>query len=555
MLIASLIRSFATLYTVITSMFRFLFSNRLHVRRIPIPTLLQFQICALALCSAILMARPLTAAANTSDPAPFGSNLFQGHFSGENSAGTPVPGDRLVVRLWNGLSFDGELTVREDGSIDLPGAGRFPVIGLSPEQLEKALRSKLDAAGAAETRCYIAPLGASRISVFVTGGVPRPGVYQGWTSDTVLAFLDRAGGVDPDRGSYRNVRLLREGREIGRFDLYPFVLKGQLARAALRDGDTFVVGEKGPTVTAEGEVRNMARFELRPEELNGAALSELAEAQPRASHVSVEGVRRGTPYHTYLPLREFRSLSLENGDRVRFLADTPGDTIMVEVRGAVRGASRFPLRRNARLEDLRRYISVDPDRANLEGLHIKRKSVAERQKRAIDDALRRLEQNAHTATSASPDEAQIRSKEAEMISNFVSKAKEIQPEGIVVIGTPSGAAADLALEDGDVIVIPEKSDVVLVSGEVMMPQAIVWSSGKSPADYIRNAGGWTARADTLSPLIVRPSGEVIPGASEVRPGDQILVLPRVESKNIQAVKDITQVLYQIAVAGSVVLAL
>ncbi|MEG1610518.1 MAG: polysaccharide export protein, partial [Bilophila sp.] len=175
-----------------------------------------------------------------------------------------------------------------------------------------------------------------------------------------------------------------------------------------------------------------------------------------------------------------------------------------------------------------------------------------RQKKAIEDALRRLEQNAYTATSASSDEAQIRSKEAEMLSNFISRARDVQPEGVVVVGT-KGNIADLALEDGDIIVIPEKTDVVLISGEVMMPQAIVWNKNKDLNDYIRGAGGFSNRADTSNLLVLRPSGEVFPNTSQIEPGDQVLILPRVESKSLQAVKDISQVLYQVAVACKVIL--
>ena len=99
-------------------------------------------------------------------------------------------------------------------------------------------------------------------------------------------------------------------------------------------------------------------------------------------------------------------------------------------------------------------------------MYIKRKSVAARQKKAIADSLRRLEETAFTASSSSTDEAAIRSKEAEMVSKFVERAKAVEPEGVVVLdGGPD--KADLALEDGDIIVIPPKSDVVLVSGEVM----------------------------------------------------------------------------------------
>jgi len=94
---------------------------------------------------------------------------------------------------------------------------------------------------------------------------------------------------------------------------------------------------------------------------------------------------------------------------------------------------------------------------------------------------------------------------------------------------------------------------VLISGEVMMPQAIVWNKDKDMDDYIKGAGGFSNRADESNLIVVHPSGEVVPRAKEVLPGDQVLVLPRVESKNLQAVKDISQVLYQVAVACKVIL--
>ena len=499
----------------------------------------------------VLHGQPACAAAEN-ESLPFGNNLFQGNFAKNSADVALMAGDRLEVRLWGDTKLDGVFIVEPDGSLNLPDIGSLHVAGLSAEQLEKALKSKLQSLGLANVNLYAAHIDNRPLNLMVTGFVPRPGSYQGRSTDTVLAFLDRAGGIDSARGSYRKVRLLRGGQTLATFDLYPFVLKGQLPQVRLQDGDTLVVEEKGPTVTAAGEVRNAARFEFTQKDPLGAALADLADTQPKTTHVSVSGVRKGVPYNSYLPLREFRALRLENGDKVRFLADNQGDTIMVEAQGAIRGASRFPVRRNARLKDIQQFIAVDPDRANLKGLYIKRKSVAEQQRKAIDEALRRLEQNAYTATSASAEEAQIRGKEAEMISAFVAKAREAQPDGIVVVGG-GGNVADLALEDGDVIVIPEKSDVVLVSGEVMMPQAIVWNRDRSIQDYIDSSGGFNNRADTSNLLLVRPNGEVRSKPDKVLPGDHLMVLPRVESKTMQNVKDFAQVIYQVAVACKFIL--
>lgn len=493
------------------------------------------------------------ACAFAAEPTPYGANLFQGNFAKGQEGAMLAPGDRVVLRLWGGaVNADGTFTVNEEGQLALPEVGGVPVAGLPHDKLADTIKSKLASSGHGDVQVYVAPLDTKPVAVFVTGGVKKPGRYTGSATDPVLSFLDKAGGIDDRRGSYRDIRLVRGGKDILDVDLYPFARRGELPATRLLDGDTLVVGERGPTVTATGAVRNPARFEFKKKEATGGALIQLAEPESGASHVTINGMRNGKPYSTYIPLRDVKSLKLEDGDRVQFVADASGNTIMVEVQGAVRGASRFPVKRGARLNDVRNYIAVEPERANIDALYIKRKSVAARQKKAIDDSLRRLEESALTASSSSTEEAQIRAKESEMISQFVQRAKNVEPEGVVVLDEKG---ANPALEDGDVIIIPEKSDVVLVSGEVMVPQATVWSKKKDLGDYVKGAGGYSTRADKGNVLIMRQNGSVARNGDDILPGDQLLVLPRVESKSMQAVKDIAQVLFQVAVSTRMVLGL
>lgn len=508
---------------------------------------------ALVFLALVCMAFSGIAQATSAELLPFGSGLFQGNFSQPaNQAREIGVGDRILLRLWGGITLEATFEVSPNGGIDIPELGPMAVAGLQEGQLADAVRSKLSAAGKESTQLYCRLLNAQPITVVVTGSVKKPGSYAGAASDSVLAFLDRAGGIDPRLGSYRAIALLRGGAEVTVFDLYPFVLSGEIAPMRLQSNDTLVVREKGVSVGAFGESRNAAFFELRQGESKGENLMALAQPLAGASHVSLTGTRGNAPVNLYLSLRDFRATPLADGDSIRFLADVQGDTIMVEVAGAIKGVSRFPLRKGARLEELRQYIAVDPAQADLEGLYVKRKSVAARQKKAIDDALRRLEQSSMTAASASAEEAQIRAREAEMIAKFAEKARKVEPEGIVVVGE-RGKVADIALEDGDIVVIPEKSDVVMISGEVVMPQAMVWSAKKDIDDYVKGAGGFTNRADTSTILLIRPNGEVDIESGDVRPGDQVIVLPRVESKNMQAVKDVTQIVYQIAVATKMVI--
>lgn len=488
-------------------------------------------------------------------PEPYGANLFQGNFGQGAAAGAMAPGDRVVLRLWGGsLNVDTVLEVSPAGQLDIPEVGQLNVTGLAQDKLQDALRSKLAASGHADSQIYLAPMDAQPITLFVTGNVPKPGRYSGSAADPLLSYLDKAGGIDAGRGSYRNIQVRRNDQVVTTVDLYPFIREGSMPPIRFQNGDIIVVPDKGPTVTVTGKVRTSARFELPEGNTSGASLLKLVDPDSSASHIAIKGVRNGKPYNTYLPLGELASLQLADGDTIELLADAAGNTITVTVQGAVRGATRFPVRRGARLDEVRNFIAVEQGRADLNGMYIKRKSVAARQKKAIADSLRRLEESALTASSASTEESQIRAKEAEMIAKFVERAKAVEPEGVVVL-SDGQKIGDITLEDGDVIVIPAKSDVVLVSGEVMMPQAMLWSKKKDLDDYIKGAGGYNSRADQDTVLVMHPNGSVSHDGDNIRPGDQILVMPRVASKNMQAVKDISQVMMQVAVSARAILGL
>lgn len=255
-------------------------------------------------------------------PQPYGANLFQGNFSKGGEGTVVAPGDRLVLRLWGGgLNVDDTFTVDDSGRIELPDVGVLPVAGLARDKLVEALRSKLAAGGHGDTQVYAAPLDGRPVSVFVTGGVVKPGRYTALPGDPVLSLLDKAGGIDPVRGSYRSIRLLRGGAAVSDLDLYPFARRGELPSIRLQEGDTLVVGNKGPSITATGAVRNAARFEFFKGQATGAALMEMAEPESRASHISLNGRATARPTAHICRSRNWRDLRLEDGDRVQFMAD------------------------------------------------------------------------------------------------------------------------------------------------------------------------------------------------------------------------------------------
>lgn len=488
---------------------------------------------------------------------PFASNLFEGRFAGTFSDMTSsdyilAPGDRVVVRIWGARSYDDVLVVDQQGNLFLPEVGPIHVAGLRQGSLLSTVKQAIGRVFTDNVQVYVNLQSAQPVAVYVTGFVNGPGRYAGGSLDSIMSFIDRAGGIDAARGSYRHIEVIRNKKVVENLDLYSFALEGTVPNIRLKNGDVILVKEKGISVSAYGLLREQAAYEFsKPSVAKGAGLIELSTPERNVSHVSVTGTRNQSPFNRYFSIEEFKSFALADGDIVEFVADKPGETIMATVQGAITGASRYPIYKTTKLRDFLRQIEVEPELAATDAIYLRRKSVARDQKAVILDSLRRLEQTALTATSSTPEEAQIRVKEAELIQDFVKRASQLEPDGVVVISR-RGQVSDLWLEDGDEIVIPQKSNVVMVTGEVVLPKAVAFEIGMSLDDYLASAGGVSARANDKHILVAKQNGEV--GLVEIlgiEPGDRILVLPKVDTKGMLMAKDLMQIIYQIAVATKI----
>ena len=491
-------------------------------------------------------------------PPPYGANLFAGGYETERSDGLNdnyliAPGDKLNIWIWGAVNFSNVVTVDNQGNIFIPDVGPINVKNVAASKVNNLVTSHISEVFTNNVNVYVNLLTATPVSVYVTGPVIRPGQYAGQSSDSVLYFLKRAGGIDSDRGSYRHIKVLRQNRVIQQIDLYEFMQQGKMPKLSLKDQDVILVEPQGPMINVAGKVRNPFRFELKNSTALGSELIDYALPLAKASHVGVIGDRASGPFSVYMPYKDFDRIQLSDGDKVLFNDDMHAQVYDVQVMGSYRGPSYFTVRKETRLHDLLNHIPIDPNMADYGSIYIMRKSVAARQKEMLEDSLNRLERSVFTAPASSDGEASIRTKEAELVMRFVEKARKIQPLGKVVV-SDKGVIANILLEQGDQIVIPNKTDLIQVGGEVMMPQAVVYNKNASLEDYVAWAGGYTDRANDKRIAVVHANGLMeFKDGGDVMPGDQILVMPKVDSKMMQSIKDITQVIYQVAVAANVVL--
>jgi len=195
---------------------------------------------------------------------PFGANLFNGGFSNDREDGLNPnyivqPGDRVSVRIWGATQFSDHLTVDPQGNIFIPTVGPITVAGTSNKDLNQRVSTSVATVFTDNVRVYTSLDGSQPVAVFVTGFVANPGRFAGIPSNSALHFIDRAGGINARQGSYRDIKVLREGQSIADIDLYEFLLSGKMPAVQFQDGDTIVVGARGSTVEVTGDVSNADR--------------------------------------------------------------------------------------------------------------------------------------------------------------------------------------------------------------------------------------------------------------------------------------------------------
>lgn len=485
-------------------------------------------------------------------PVMFGSQMFSGRFgavtfSGFNPDYTLATGDRVLTRLWGAVVYEQTQVVDAQGNIFIPNVGPVKVAGVRNGDLNQAVENSIKRIFRANVGVYATLEAAQPVKVYVTGFVRAPGLYGGLSSDSVLYYLDKAGGIDAERGSYLAVDVMRNGKLRARIDLYKFLLSGQIDTLQLQDGDTIVIPPRRHTVLVSGDVLNPYRFELSQPRIKGSELASLAGPMPSATHISIVrsiGPERRSEYH---PIANAADVVIEAGDEVTFTADKYPATIQVRIDGAHQGARTFILPSGAKLRDVIKQLNPAPQ-ADMEALQLFRRSVATRQKENLDKTLRGLETAALTGRSATTEEAGLRKAEAEQILQFVERARSIVPKGQVVL-TSRAEAEETVMEDGDVVRLPERSNTITVSGEVVFPNTLIYNPQAKVDDYVNLVGGFNLRADHSNLMVLRTNGSVASGNVKLQPGDEIMVFPKVETKWVELVKGVTSVLFQLALTA------
>ena len=199
----------------------------------------------------------------------YGYNFFQfspSTFAPSND--TPVnssyilgPGDELEVNYYG--SSDKQVTafINREGKVILPMIGPVNFLGMTFEDARKYLNDKVkNELIGVEVNLSIKQVRS--IGVWVLGEAYKPGKYvlSGLSSITNALFI--SGGVN-EKGSLRNIQIIRNNKTIATYDFYTFLTKGSLeTNEQLQDGDVIFIPFYENTVQLGGAFKRPDKYEF-----------------------------------------------------------------------------------------------------------------------------------------------------------------------------------------------------------------------------------------------------------------------------------------------------
>ncbi len=445
---------------------------------------------------------------------------------------------------------------------------------------------------------FIPPVGPL---VGIAGNVKRPAIYELKGETKLLDLIQMAGGLTSSAYKGR-VQVFRvedqQFRTIFESDLVD-IEKDITKNFTLKDGDLvkiYSVVDLKTTMVVSGAVANPGEYGITPGLTRVKDVISLAGGllYYASNYAEITRVK---------PTQEGPKVERINIDLSKAIADDPKHNILLEINdylfvrtipewdlyktvtisGEVRYPGTYTIKKGERLSSLIERAGGFTDKAYLKGAVFTRERIRELQQRQINEMVDRLEKEllsfgtAEASTALSPEEAKIIDFEIKQKREFISKLRNIKAKGrmVIKIDVPErlkNTVYDIELEDGDSIYIPPDPKSIQVIGAVYNQTAFVYQPDKSPSYYINLAGGFTENADKKNIYILKVDGTAVRlgssfelswnkesnrwefGSAKLDPGDTIVVPERLQRIAwLRNIKDITQILYQIAVTAGVLI--
>lgn len=188
--------------------------------------------------------------------------------------------DEISIDIFGYSEKTTKYKINTEGQIRIPNIGPVTIAGLTIEEARTKLKSVMaktyPGLNSGNTSLQIS-LGQIRsIRVTLIGEVSQPGTYEMSSLSTLANALYASGGPS-NNGSFRKIDLIRNGKRLVTFDLYDFLLNGDLTKnVLLKDDDIIKIHSYAVRLALTGAVKRPAIYESEPGENLGTVIEKYA---------------------------------------------------------------------------------------------------------------------------------------------------------------------------------------------------------------------------------------------------------------------------------------
>lgn len=486
------------------------------------------------------------------------------------------PGDEVFIGLTGSIEGSVRRAIDANGEIFLPRVGRIRLAGATFGDL----RTLVERAVGIRYRGFNVSVAVTRlrgVRVYVTGFANNPGAYSVNSLSTLVNAVLQAGGPSAG-GSFRSVKLYRNGAEVSDFDLYDFVRGGDKSRdVVLQNEDVLFIAPLGEQVALTGSVNQEAIYEARAgESLRdllrfAGGLNVLADS---SRVVLYRLANANTSGGVQVAREALPSAPVSGGDILQVLSEgslarpQERQNVLVRIDGEVAKPGNYLVQPGATLGQVIQLAGGTTSRAFVFGTNFQRSSVRRQQRESFDEAVRQLELSLAGAPLTADSSIDLATRQTQVASAqaVLERLRRAEPDGRVVLPLPDPASAlptDLVLENNDSVSIPARPSTVGVFGAVYRPASFLIPADRPLrlGEYLKKAGGPLRVADTRDIFVVRANGEVMSKRNgglnqRVLPGDVVFVPVRTQNTSLLAkLGQIAAIVFQFGVSAAALAAI
>ena len=254
------------------------------------------------------------------------------------------PGDELIINLYGASENSYSVQISRNGTVKFDRLAPIYLSGLSINSAKVRLRNRLSKLYAglvsddqlSKVDIDLSLQKARSVVINITGQVIAPGTYTISGFSSVLNALFAAGGPN-EVGSFRNIKLLRNGKVNKKIDLYDYFVKGIYPNVYLRDQDVILVDAYLKQVDVSSGLKTNALYELKENETVEDVLS-FAGGFSSNSYKDKLFVKRIDSYSrsvVEIPKIKFSKSILNDGDIINAKTVSDFVTNSISIEGSV----------------------------------------------------------------------------------------------------------------------------------------------------------------------------------------------------------------------------